>query len=448
MASAGPRREPTESLPEPSNEQTGATHRTADVHILFLTHYFPPEVNAPASRTYENARRWVRAGHRVTVLTCVPNHPRGIPYPGYENRLRQWDDRDGIRVLRVMTYLSANEGFLRRTANYLSYMLSAAALSPGVRDADIVVSTSPQFFCGMAGYFVSRMKRVPWVLEIRDLWPDSIISVGAIRHRGIISALRGLEAFMYRKADHIVCVTRSFRRHIEGMGKAPERISVITNGADLELFRPDGQAPPFLAAHGLDGRFVASYVGTHGMAHALVTVLRAARRLEQHKDIRFLLVGDGADRDRLLRMKDEMGLTNVVMLPQQPKEKMPAILRESGACLVLLKKDDLFKTVIPSKIFEAMAMARPIVLGVEGECRGIIEEAGCGVCIEPESDEQLAAAVLALYRDRPGAARMGENGRRFVKHNYDRDSLAQRYLDVLAKVKDSDPRTSDAGDRR
>jgi glycosyltransferase involved in cell wall biosynthesis len=406
------------------------------MHILFLTHYFPPEVNAPASRTYENAKRWVRAGHRVTVLTCVPNHPRGRVYPGYENELLQWDEKDRIKILRVITYLSANEGFVRRTANYVSYMLFAALLSPVVRDVDIVVSTSPQFFCGMAGFFVSRLKRVPWVLEIRDLWPDSIISVDAMRHEGIIASLRRLESFMYRKADHIVCLSNSFKQHIEQRGKSADHITFIPNGADLEMFKPGSANPSFLADHGLNSKFIVSYVGTHGMAHALETVLRAAERLRSVHGIQFLLVGDGAERERLLKKKERMRLTNVAMLPQLPKEKMPAVLFHSGACMVLLKKDDLFKMVIPSKIFEVMAMERPIILGVEGECKNIIEEAGCGLCIEPENDEQLASAALSLFRTRKEAERLGMNGRLFVKANYDRDRLAQRYLDTLKRVLD------------
>lgn len=407
------------------------------MHILFLTHYFPPEVNAPASRTFENARRWVEAGHRVTVLTCAPNHPRGILYPGYKNRLFQWHEIEGIRVLRVFTYLSANEGFVRRGLNYLSYMISATLFSFLVRRVDIVVSTSPQFFCGLAGFWVSLLKRRPWVLEIRDLWPESIRAVGQAVNPILIRFLEGLETFLYRRADHIVSVTRSFKQHIEKRGVSRDRISVLTNGVDPEHFQPV-RKEDFIRVDmdypQLAEKFVVSYIGTHGMAHGLETVLKAAEILKSRNDILFLLIGDGAERENLLKKRNEAGLENVLMLPQQPKAKMPEFLALSDACMVLLKKRDLFKTVIPSKIFEAMGMERPVILGVEGESREIIEEAGCGICIEPENAEQLADAVLKLSNDPGMAAGMGRNGRRCVLSTYNRETLAENYLGILDRV--------------
>ncbi|SPF38004.1 Glycosyl transferase group 1 [Syntrophobacter sp. SbD1] len=401
------------------------------MHILFLTHYFPPEVNAPASRTFENAKRWVGEGHRVTVITCAPNHPDGILYPGYKNRMRQWEEVSGIQVLRVPTYLSANSGFLKRTLNYLSYMVSATVLSSLVHKVDIVISTSPQFFCGMAGLWVSLLKGRPWMLEIRDLWPESIIAVGAIRNRHVIKALEAVEMFLYRRADQIVTVTRSFRNHVESRGIAPERISVLTNGADLSQYQPLCRENGFRTKLDLQGKFVASYIGTHGMAHGLDTVLAAADRLRPLENIVFLLVGGGAERERLLARRDAMGLDNVVMLPQQPKDQMPGILAASDACMVLLKKRDLFKTVIPSKIFEAMAMERPIILGVEGESKEIIEEGNCGVCIEPENEQDLAESVVRLSRDPDLGNQLGINGARFVRERFDRDALAKRYLELI-----------------
>lgn len=404
------------------------------MHILFLTHYFPPEVNAPASRTFENARRWVKEGHRVTVITCAPNHPRGVLYPGYRNRFRQRETILGIRVLRVKTYLSANAGFLGRIVNYLSYMLSATLFSPLVKNVDVVISTSPQFFCGMTGYWVSRLKRTPWVLEIRDLWPESIIAVGAIRERALIRFLEGLETFLYRHADHLVSVTHSFKKHIMRRGVPGERISVITNGADLEQYGPLPKQNGVRESLGLDREFMASYIGTHGMAHGLDTVLRAAELLKDREQVRFLLVGGGAERVNLLRQKESLGLSNVIMLPQQPKEMMPSFLAASDACMVLLKKQDLFKTVIPSKIFEAMAMERPVILGVEGESRAIIEAAGCGVCIEPGNHHQLAETVLLLSHDEGRVRELGKQGRRFVIEKYNRDRLASDYLRLIQSV--------------
>ncbi|MGO9376418.1 MAG: glycosyltransferase family 4 protein [Syntrophobacteraceae bacterium] len=408
------------------------------MHILFLTHYFPPEVNAPASRTFENARRWVQDGHRVTVITCVPNHPDGILYPGYESKVWQWDEIDGIKVLRVLTYVSANQGFLKRIINYFSYMLSATLFCRKVRDVDVVVSTSPQFFCGMAGLWVSLLKGCKWVLEIRDLWPESIIVVGAITSRRVIDLLTRLETFLYSNAQHIVSVTHSFKLHIAKRGVPFERISVVTNGADLEQFQPKVKHNGVRRSLGLDDKFVVSYIGTHGMAHHLETVLEAASLLKDRKQIVFLLVGGGAERERLLHLKDKLRLENLVMLPQQPKALMPEFLAASDACMVLLKKNDLFKTVIPSKIFEAMAMERPLILGVDGESRAIVEKAECGICIEPENHQSLAEAVLQLYEDENLVHLLGVNGRESVMRNFSRDVLARKYIEVLQQVVEND----------
>jgi glycosyltransferase involved in cell wall biosynthesis len=403
------------------------------MRVLFLTHYFPPEVNAPASRTFEHCREWVRHGCEVTVLTCAPNHPKGRLYPGYRNRLCQTEYMEGIRVIRVWTWLAANEGFLLRTLNYVSFLFSVLLAAPFLPKTDIVVSTSPQFFCGLAGYGVSRIKRKPWILEIRDLWPDSILAVGAIRNRFVIGLLRYLERFAYRKADHIVAVTRAFKRHIAALGIAEEKIDVIKNGVDLDFYAPSVPDEEYKQRLDLQDTFVVSYVGTHGMAHGLETVLQAASRIAPSLPIRFLLVGDGAEKQRLLEMRDRMRLENVVMLDQQPKQMMPDIWSISDVSLVHLKRSELFTTVIPSKLFESMAMQKPVLLGVGGESRQILEEAQAGLYIEPENPAALAEAVLKLFDDRSLYRKLALNGRRYAEKFCGRDVLAQQYLDLMER---------------
>jgi glycosyltransferase involved in cell wall biosynthesis len=405
------------------------------MRILFLSHYFPPEVNAPASRTYEHCKQWVQDGHKVTVVTCAPNHPRGTVYEGYHNKLFQREEQNGIQVVRVWTYVTANEGFLKRTLNYLSYMVAAVLVVPFLSNFDVVLSTSPQFFNGLAGYLVSRLKRVPWILEIRDLWPESIVAVGAITNRPVIRLLEGLELFAYRKADHLVVVTDAFKAHMLAKGISSKKVTVIKNGVDFSLYKKPPHGSTSLSHElGLEGKFVASYFGTHGMAHHLETVLEAARELTEWKDIVFLLVGDGAERRRLVTMREEMKLSNVLMLDQQPKQKMPELWSLSSVSLVLLKKSALFKTVLPSKIFESMAMERPVILGVEGESAELVESAGGGVCIEPESSKDLAIQVLKLYRDPTMCQELGSSGRRYVLEHFDRQVLARRFADVMQLV--------------
>ncbi len=401
------------------------------MRILFLSHYFPPEVNAPASRTYEHCKEWVKNGHDVTVITCAPNHPRGKVYSGYQNKLFQWEVKNGIRVLRLWTYVAANQGFLKRTLNYISYMISAIFATPFIQKHDVVISTSPQFFNGLAGFFVSRIKNIPWILEIRDLWPESILAVGAIKNKTVIKMLEKLEAFSYRKADRIVPVTYAFKVHIEGKGNAPEKIEVIMNGVDLSTYATLPRENTISKAFGLNDKFVISYFGTHGMAHGLETVLHAAKELGEKKDILFLLVGSGAERERLLNLSKKMNLENLMMLDQQPKEKMPLFWASSDVSMVLLRKTDLFKTVIPSKIFESMAMEKPIILGVKGESKEIIEKAESGLCIEPENSSELAETILHLYEHQEECARLGQNGRKYVTQHHDRSVLARRYEALL-----------------
>lgn len=402
--------------------------------ILFLSHYFPPEVNAPATRTFEHCRRWVELGHEVTVVSCVPHHPMGKAYPGYRNKLIQTEYKDGIKAIKVLTYITANEGFIKRTWNYVFYMLMAIAISPFLPKADIVISTSPQFFNGLAGYFVSRIKRCRWLLEIRDLWPESILAVGAIKNPHVIRALEAIERFVYRKADHIVPVTYAFQRHIAARGGRADRITVIRNGVDLNFFEPCEKNSEFARQLGVEGKFVAAYVGTHGMAHGLDLLIEVAERLQAREDIVILLAGDGAERARLVAEVERRALRNIKLLGQLPKTEMPKLWSITDASLVVLKKLDLFLTVIPSKIFESMAMRQPIILGVAGESAEMVQESRAGIVIEPGNVEQLTKAILHLADSAALRQELGENGRAYVTANFDRKVLADRFEQLIVNI--------------
>ncbi len=408
------------------------------MRILFFSHYFPPEVNAPATRTYEHCVRWAQAGHDVTVVTCAPNCPDGVVYPGYKNRLRrQVEMVDGVRVVRVWTYVAPNAGTVRRIANFLSYMVLAVLASLRLPRPDVVVATSPQFFCGWAGVIASRLKRAPFVLEIRDIWPESIEVVGAMRRGMALRLLEKMERWMYRAADHIVAVGNGYRDKILQKVDVGGRIAVITNGVDLKTFQPRQPDPEFIAQWGLHNKFVCSYIGTIGMAHGLEVVLEAAKILQEQgrKDICFALIGDGASRARLQQAALEAGLDGMVVFTGRlPKEQMPAILASSDACLVHLKKCELFGTVLPSKIFETMAMQRPIIMGVPGEAGDMVIDAGAGVEMEPDSPESLVQAVERLADDPAAATDWGDSARKYVAEHYDRDVLAGRFLRLLHEV--------------
>jgi glycosyltransferase involved in cell wall biosynthesis len=401
------------------------------MRILFLTDNFPPESNAPASRTFEHARIWVELGHDVTVITGFPNFPTGRIHDGYRNRPRTVESAEGIRVVRVWTYVRPNEGVFGRSIDYLSFALSAVPAGLLERRPDVVVGTSPQLLTVLAAWVLSRLMRVPCVFEVRDLWPESIVAVGAAKDGRATRALARLADFLYGRSQMIVAVTDSFEEILSKRGVPKDKIAVVKNGVDLERFSPRPRDDGIRGDLGIAPEtFLLTYAGTVGMAHGLSVVLDAAESSAE-RSLKLLVVGDGADKERLERDARARGLENVLFLPGQPRAKIPGILAASDAVLIHLRDDPLFASVIPSKIFEAMAMARPIVLGATGESAALVREAGCGIVVPPESPDAIVGAVRRIAGDAGFARSLGENGRRAAEERFSRRAAAIRMLGVL-----------------
>jgi glycosyltransferase involved in cell wall biosynthesis len=403
------------------------------VRILFFTHYFPPEVNAPASRTHEHCREWVAAGHEVHVVTCIPSHPFGIPFPGFRRRWYQYERVDGIHVHRVWTYMAPNRGVLRRTLNYLSFVPTAALRGLRLGRFDVAIGTSPQFFCAVASWTYARLRRSPWVFEVRDLWPESIPAVGAMRGSFALRLLERIEMRMYRDASAIVCLTESFVGLLTARGIEASKLHFVPNGI-VPAFWHQARRADERKELGLEETDVlASYVGTVGMAHGLSTVLAAAGRLQTvAPTVKLLIVGDGAELDALRAVAARDGLPNVRFTGLVPREKVPGILAATDMALVTLKPSEVFKTVLPSKMFEAMAARCPIVLGVEGEARAMLDRAGAGIAVPPGDVEVMTQAIANLAGDPDARARMALAGGDFVDREFSRKTLAAAYIGVLA----------------
>lgn len=394
--------------------------------ILFLTDNFPPEFNAPATRTYEHCREWVKQGTEVTVITCAPNFPEGKVFKGYKNKWRHTEMVDGIKVIRVWTYISANKGFVKRIIDFLSFMVMSFWAGLFIK-TDLIVATSPQFFTAVSGRWLSFWKRRRWVMEVRDIWPESIRAVGAMDRNLIIRFFEFLELRMYKSAWRIITVTDSFKAQlIRDRGIAEDKIKVVKNGINADMFQPMPKNTKLLEELRLQNKFIIGYIGTHGMAHKLDFILESASKIDNEK-IHFLFLGTGAEKENLLKRKDQLGLTNVTMLPPVEKAEVKHYISILDVGLVNLKKSDTFKSVLPSKIFELSGMHKPILIGVEGEAQKLVEDYGVGMAFEPENEQNFLEKVEAIFKENS----ISKKNYTTILKDFDRNTLAAKMLRFL-----------------
>jgi glycosyltransferase involved in cell wall biosynthesis len=367
------------------------------------------------------------------VTTCAPNSPSGVIFPGDRNRWYVREQMNGIRVVRVKTYITSNEGFLKRTLDYVSFMFSGVIAGLFQRRPDIIVATSPQFFAALGAWLLAALRRKPFVFELRDLWPASIVAVGAMRDSWIIRRLEQLELFLYRRASRIVSVTEAFKQDLIGRGISADKIDVVINGADLQHYSPRAKDSELLERYDLQQQFVVGYLGTSGMAHALERVLEAAAILQNagNSHIVFLFVGGGASWEKLQNELQRQQLGNVRMVPNQPKAMMPRFWSVCDLALIHLRDTPVFSTVIPSKLFEAMAMGLPVLMSLpQGEATDLVERLQTGVVIPPEQPQVLARTVLELSRQPQRIAQLRQTSRTQAEQ-FSRSRQAAKMLDSL-----------------
>ncbi len=401
--------------------------------ILFFSDHFKPEPSAPAAHVYERAQMWCESGHDVTVICAAPNFPEGKVYEGYKNRWRFIEKLDGIRVVRVKTLIVPNSGFALRILDYLSYAVSAFVIALFEPKPDVVVSTSPHLFVPVAAAAFAGVKGCPHVMEVRDLWPASIVAVEALKKGLGYRLLERLELHLYRVAKRILVLTGSFKKDLEQRGVDPAKIHVVLGGANLELFSPRSKDPGIVHALQIGDSFVVGYLGTLGLAHGLENVLAAAELLRQEKVV-FLIVGDGAARGYLDEIIRRRRIDNVLLLPRKLREEMPAYLSVCDVSLIHLKDRKVFSKVIPSKIFESMAMGIPILyVGPRGEGVDIVEAHGAGEWVRPEDPAALASAVVKLRNDGTRRNLLACNAEKAAPL-YSRRLQAEGTLSVLSKA--------------
>jgi len=399
--------------------------------LLFLSDNFPPESNAPASRTYEHCKEWVKEGIDVTVITCNPNFPFGKTYDGYKNKLYQTEEIDGIKVIRVWSYMTENKGAIKRILDYTSYAVMAFFAGLFVK-TDLIVATSPQLFTALGGCALAKVRRKPWIFELRDLWPEGIKDTGAIKNKKILNFLTKMEMCLYRQATHIVAVTNGLKENLSSRGIDTDKIDVVTNGANLELFQAKEKNKEILSSLGLEDKFIFGYIGTHGLAHGLEFIIDCIKEIKDEK-IHFLFIGTGAKKQATVTLAEKLGLKNVTFLDPVLKNEVVEYISIIDVALVPLTKTDIHASLIPSKIFESASMRKPILLGVEGEAKQIIETHNAGMAFEPENKEAFLTGVDRLVHDEVYYHAL-QNGCDTLAEHFSRKSLASKMLQVLHEI--------------
>lgn len=401
------------------------------MRLLILTHFFPPEMGAAAARMHSLALWLGRFGHTVTVVTGFPNYPSGIVPEGYRGKLRLRERPEGMDVLRTWVYASPRSTTVHRLLNYFSFVASATVSAWAARDGyDVVLTSSPPLFVGLAGLASARLRRIPLVFDIRDIWPEVAVEAGEFAPNGTFTRMgRQLAGFIYRHADHITCVTENKRKKLLAAEVPDSKLTVVANGVELDhaaLPHPNEVRDAF----GLGGKFVVLYAGLIGIAQGVDIAVEAASHLRSEADVHFLIVGDGVRRDALAKRVRELELHNVTLIPRQPREKIPGLIAAADVCLVPLVSSNL-DDAVPTKLLEAWAYERPVILAAAGEAALLVHQCEGGLVVPPEEPARLAQAVLTLKMDRKRLSQFARNGAEFVRQRFDRQALARQMERVL-----------------
>jgi len=402
------------------------------VHILLIHQAFAALDEAGGTRHHELARHLAARGHRVTIIASPVSYLTGKT----RGRRLRWVERqsDGpqITILRAYTYPALHRSFLHRIFSFISFMVSSFLLGVGVRSVDLVWGTSPPIFQGITAWLLARLKRVPLLFEVRDLWPAFAVAVGVLRQPLLIRLSEWLEQFLYKRAKVVLVNSPGYIEHVRQRGA--KRIELVPNGAEIAMFNPQDDGLTFRQQHGLEGKFIAMYAGAHGMSNDLGVVLQAAKQLLDQPQIVFILLGDGKEKENLISQAKQLGLTNVHYLPPMSKNEMPTALAAADICLAILKPIELYKTTYPNKVFDYMAAGRPVVLAIDGVIREVVDEAGGGIPVPPGDATAMAAAIQQLWVHPEIRQQMGLSGRQYVETNFDRAKLADRLAELVVEV--------------
>jgi len=401
------------------------------MHILLIHQAFASLDEAGGTRHHELARYLVGRGHRVTIISSPVSYLTGrapVSYlTGKARAGHAWverqEDLPGITILRTYTYAALHRSFVHRVFSFLSFMFSSFWVGLGVRNVDLVWGTSPPIFQGITAWLLARLKRAPFLFEVRDLWPAFAIAVGVLKNPLLIRATTWLEGFLYRRADRVMVNSPGFVQHVTQRGA--RWVELVPNGADPAMFDPAGSGAAFRREHHLDGRFLVLYAGAHGMSNDLDVLLDSADRLRGHPAVHFVLVGDGKEKARLQARAEQMRLDNLCFLPPVAKNGMREVMAAADACVAILKPVELYKTTYPNKVFDYMAAGRPVVLAIGGVIRQVVEDAQAGLPVTPGSPVELAEAVAQLAADPENARRMGLCGRAYIENHFNRQQLAE-----------------------
>lgn len=402
------------------------------MHILLIHQAFAALDEAGGTRHYEMAAHLVQRGHRVTVISSPVSYLTGHSRQAHPRWLEQDRPSPGITILRAYTYSALHRSFTHRVLSFLSFMLSSFLIGLKVSQVDLVWGTSPPIFQGFTAWLLARLKRVPFLLEIRDLWPEFAIEVGVLRNPLLIRASLWLERFLYRRADLVVVNSPGFIRHVTRLGA--RRVELVSNGADPAMFDPALEGTEFRRQYGLEGKFVALYAGAHGLSNDLGVILRSAHQLAGDDSIRFVLIGDGKEKSALVNQAQALNLDNVLFLQSIAKTEMSQALAAANACIAILKPLECYKTTYPNKVFDYMAAGRPVILAIDGVIRQVVEDAGAGLFVPPGDTNALTRAVRCLAENPQTARQMGHSGRACIAQKFNRSLLAEQFSLLVEEI--------------